>query len=321
MEHPVKDVRHVIRSLCQGTSQEQRDAINRYYVPSASFVHPFCRVPSFKAVKVPGIGEVDSRMLVLVVYKWYKIMSPKIDVDIESVVFDQRANLLYVTAKQTFSIWAIPFHKAPVRLVTVLHLVPDQPQQQQQPSSQPQLNGTAHNSNGNGNGNDHTENNTSSSSSRDRRDGHAHPTPHEAGGALGEADDEPTFAEVASTAVATGNAAEKSKERRLHSQIQETETADDSRSSSQRRNGTSTGNGHGPMRYRIQKQEDLYQVNEFLKFLFMAPGASVYGFVQLVSTFMCLLGVVILGPLVGMVMPEQRDRFRVGNESTNRHAS
>lgn len=68
--HKVKDIRGVIRSLCQGTPEEQHDAMNRYYVPSASFVHPFCRVPSFQGLRVPLIGEVDSRMLVLGIYKW-----------------------------------------------------------------------------------------------------------------------------------------------------------------------------------------------------------------------------------------------------------
>lgn len=37
-------------------------------------------------------------------------------------MFDQRSGLLYVTIRQTFALWFIPFYKAPVRLVTVLQL-------------------------------------------------------------------------------------------------------------------------------------------------------------------------------------------------------
>lgn len=58
-----------------------------------------------------------------------KILSPKIDLDIESVVFDQRTCQLYMTISQVFSIWFIPFYKAPVRLITVLQLVPSHQQQ------------------------------------------------------------------------------------------------------------------------------------------------------------------------------------------------
>lgn len=37
-------------------------------------------------------------------------------------MLDQRTNRLYVSIRQTFSMWFIPFHKAPVSLVTVLDL-------------------------------------------------------------------------------------------------------------------------------------------------------------------------------------------------------
>ncbi|KAK0715760.1 hypothetical protein B0H67DRAFT_554220 [Lasiosphaeris hirsuta] len=267
MEHPVKDIRGVIRSLCQGGFEEQQEAVLKYFTPSASLVHPYCRVPSFEAVRIPGLGDVDSRTLVLAIYRWF---------------FDQRANLLYVTLTQTFSIWLIPFHKAPVRLVTVLHLVPDQP---------PSTSAKAANHNLLTNtGNGHTT----------LPDGGVHLLPNQPETPLSKADDEPSFAEVASTVVATPNAAEKSKERRVN----HTTVTTQSRSSSA--SGTSGGGGGGgggrtSTRYRIQRQEDLYQVNDSLRFLFMAPGAAVYACWQLFSTFMCLLGVVFLGPVVRML--------------------
>lgn len=37
-------------------------------------------------------------------------------------VFDQRTGQLFVSIRQTFAVWFVPFYKAPVRLVTVLQL-------------------------------------------------------------------------------------------------------------------------------------------------------------------------------------------------------
>lgn len=68
----VKEVRNVIRSLTQGTPDEQQDAVYRYFLPGASFMHPFCRVPSFVGLKVPGTGELDSRALIVAILKWCK---------------------------------------------------------------------------------------------------------------------------------------------------------------------------------------------------------------------------------------------------------
>ncbi|KAM7218566.1 hypothetical protein V8F06_006030 [Rhypophila decipiens] len=262
MEHPVRDVRNVIRALCQGSPQEQSDAVNRYFVPSASFVHPFCRVPSFEGLELPIIGaKLDSRTLVLAIFKWYKILSPKIELEIDSVVFDQRSNLLYLTIHQVFSIWFIPFYKAPVKLVTVLHLVP---------SNQQQNNG---NSNGNGGGdNDGTPN---------------HDQPNSYHHLNGTGEDEPSYAEVAA-----GEAHPSS-----------------SPSSPPRHGNNSSGgsrsqsSGGGSTRYLIKKQEDYYQVNEFLKFVLGMPGAYLWYGWQVLSTFFCILGAVFLGPVTYFVGP------------------
>ncbi|KAK0751129.1 hypothetical protein B0T18DRAFT_401814 [Schizothecium vesticola] len=261
MEHPVKDIRNVLRSLTQGSPEEQHDAITRYFTPSASFIHPFCRVPSFSDIRVPfSGGTINSRALILAIYKWYKILSPRVDIEIESTVFDERANLLYLTAHQTFSLWFLPFHQArAVRLVTVLHLV-----------AEPLLPNGVH---------------------------PTLPSPI-ATTPLGEAPAEPTFAEVASTAVDTSDvvdAATGKPERRL-AQAASTTTA------------VSVGGGgsEGGGRYRIDKQEDLYQVNEFLKFVAMTPGAVVYGWWQLFSTALCILGVLLLGPVVRAVGLEEQ---------------
>ncbi|KAF2195253.1 hypothetical protein K469DRAFT_698822 [Zopfia rhizophila CBS 207.26] len=54
--------------------------------------------------------------------RWYKILSPKIDITVHSVAFDEPNLLLYVNISQVFRIWIIPFYRAPVSLVTVLKL-------------------------------------------------------------------------------------------------------------------------------------------------------------------------------------------------------
>ncbi len=66
--------------------------------------------------------------------------------------------------------------------------------------------------------------------------------------------------------------------------------------------GSSSGS-FAPTRYVITKQQDLYQVNEFFKFVAMTPGSVVAGFLQLLATLLCLAGSVVLGPFVNAVWP------------------
>ncbi|KAJ4300325.1 hypothetical protein N0V88_002998 [Collariella sp. IMI 366227] len=65
-----EEIKTVIESLTQGTPEEQHDAIYRYFAPGATFSHPFCRVPSFKKLHLPGVGELDSRALITAIYRW-----------------------------------------------------------------------------------------------------------------------------------------------------------------------------------------------------------------------------------------------------------
>lgn len=59
------------------------------------------------------------------IYRWYKILSPVIELDVTSVAFDKTNNILYVGVKQRFRIWPlIPVgYAADVKLVTKLRLV------------------------------------------------------------------------------------------------------------------------------------------------------------------------------------------------------
>ncbi|PWY88244.1 hypothetical protein BO70DRAFT_427058 [Aspergillus heteromorphus CBS 117.55] len=115
MEDPVREIPTVIQHLVSSRPQDQHRTIQKYFTPSAAFIHPFCRVPSYDG----------SRWAVEKIYQWYKIMSPTIALGVESVAYDKPNQKLYVTMHQTFSIWLIPFHSSPVHLTTVLSLTTD----------------------------------------------------------------------------------------------------------------------------------------------------------------------------------------------------
>ncbi|KAL6884831.1 hypothetical protein HDV57DRAFT_491412 [Trichoderma longibrachiatum] len=124
MENPVQEIPAVINALTKGTPQQQQDTLNTYFLSNASFIHPFCRVPSIPRGAVPLARDLDSRWLILGIYRWYRTLSPKISLTVDSSVFDQRTNTLYVSIRQTFSIWFIPLHSAKnVKLLSVLRLV------------------------------------------------------------------------------------------------------------------------------------------------------------------------------------------------------
>ncbi|OKL63424.1 hypothetical protein UA08_01183 [Talaromyces atroroseus] len=112
MEDPVREIPTVIELLTESPPTLQASTVEKFFTPNASFTHPFCRTLSFNG----------SRWLVLAIYRFYKIMSPRIDLQVKSVAFDQEHLKLYVTISQIFSIFIIPFYIAPVTLTTVLTL-------------------------------------------------------------------------------------------------------------------------------------------------------------------------------------------------------
>ncbi|KAL9014467.1 MAG: hypothetical protein Q9173_000903 [Seirophora scorigena] len=117
MEDPVAEIPRVIRLLTQSQPSTQRATIEKYFTPSASFTHPICRTGSYEG----------SRWLIWCIYRWYKIMSPRIEISIDGVAYDEKNRTLYVNIHQVFRLWIIPFFSAPVALTTVLKLVRDPP--------------------------------------------------------------------------------------------------------------------------------------------------------------------------------------------------
>jgi hypothetical protein len=112
MEDPVRDIPTVIKLLTQSPPTIQAYTIEKFFTPNASFSHPFCRTWSFNG----------SRWLVQMIYRFYKIMSPRIELDVKSIAFDEEHLKLYVTISQIFSVFLVPFYSAPVTLTTVLTL-------------------------------------------------------------------------------------------------------------------------------------------------------------------------------------------------------
>lgn len=179
-----------------------------------------------------------------------------------------------MTSAQTFSLWFVPFHKAPVRLVTVLSLVP---------------------SDANGH---HNSNNTTGGGGRQVNGVHDKSD--------GDESEDPSYADVLSAApgATTGNNLdEHSAANAVAERTQPPLPPKKANNSSQQQVSSPTSSSSSHPRYLIQKHEDFYQVNEFLKFLFSTPGAAVWAAWQLSSTLLCVVGTLLLAPLMRVVAP------------------
>lgn len=122
MENPEKDIHEVLEGLCKGNIQEQTATVTKYFLPDAAFEHPYCRVPSFSDTSLLGLSTLNSRWVILMIYRLYRMLSPNIEFHVKSCVFDKANRILYLNLWQTFSVWFIPFYSARVHLVSVLTL-------------------------------------------------------------------------------------------------------------------------------------------------------------------------------------------------------
>ena len=123
MEDPVQEISNIIHTLTQALPSQQKAAIEQYFTPTASFTHPFCATSSWSTnIAVPYFGSLNSRLAILGIYRWYKILSPHISLTVESVTFNEGTSKLYVDIHQHFRLWIVPFYDADVRLTTILQL-------------------------------------------------------------------------------------------------------------------------------------------------------------------------------------------------------
>ena len=122
MEHPVDEIEAIIHTLTQAVPSKQTAAVETYFVPTAEFEHPFCATGTWTA-DLPVVGQLNSRWAILQIYQWYKILSPRIELEVERVTMNENELKLYVDIHQHFRLWFVPFYDADVRLTTVLDLV------------------------------------------------------------------------------------------------------------------------------------------------------------------------------------------------------
>jgi ATP-dependent Clp protease adapter protein ClpS len=230
MEDPIHEISDVIHTLTQSPPSQQAACVESYFTPTASFTHPFCRTYSFGSEYLPHVGgaSLSSRWFILKIYQWYKILSPHIDLEIESVAFDAQNLLLYVSIHQIFKIQWIPFHNSDVRLTTVLKLVEDEARKHEI-----------------------EEFSTKQAKKMLKNDYAALRAPHK--------------------------------------------------------------------RYLIQAQNDLYQTNEFVKFVFFFGGSSVIMAWQFFATFACVLGAVIMWPVTYLSDVAYERQEAMEEEAKSRH--
>jgi hypothetical protein len=113
----------LICALTQSSPSIQQSTLDAYFLPNASFSHPFVRTGSFDISHIHS--TLTSRYLISRIYLWYKILSPHISLSVSSATFDSSSGIAYATVNQRFAIWFIPFYKADVMLVVRLQLLQD----------------------------------------------------------------------------------------------------------------------------------------------------------------------------------------------------
>jgi len=113
MNDPSTEIAGVIRLICTARNHEdQQQAIVRYFAPDAGFQHPLCTVKRGR----------NSRGAIVGIYRWYRNMSPTLDLHVESTKYDEQLNIVYVNIVQTFHVWLSPLKPAPSRLLVRVDL-------------------------------------------------------------------------------------------------------------------------------------------------------------------------------------------------------
>ncbi|PSR81899.1 hypothetical protein BD289DRAFT_454598 [Coniella lustricola] len=243
MQNPDQEARQIVRSLCQGTAAEQRRTLDRFFTPDFAFVHPFCAVPPFAERRVGfgggddrrwGVG-VSSRDVVRCVFQWYRMLSPKIEIEVDSVLHDQARNKLFLDIRQTFSVWFIPAYHAHVRLVTILDLVP----------------------------------------AYDDNQKHYHHQPA-------------NFHEPLDKLLSNNDDTHQETIKRHHSSSSSPSSPNNINTILTNSDSNNKSNSNG-RKWLISRQEDLYQVNEFLRFAGPTPLPFLWSLFQLGATAVCVL--------------------------------
>ncbi|KAJ3543547.1 hypothetical protein NM688_g5843 [Phlebia brevispora] len=112
MEDPAREIGKIITLLTTTPSPDvQKAAILKYFAPDAALRHPLCIVD----------GGPGSRDVLVHVFQWYRIVSPRLEMDIRNTTFNPSTNELFVEVVQVFHNRWSPFRAAPARVL--IHLV------------------------------------------------------------------------------------------------------------------------------------------------------------------------------------------------------
>ncbi|KAI0051319.1 hypothetical protein FA95DRAFT_1587260 [Auriscalpium vulgare] len=113
MQNPAEDIEKVVQLLTTSASPDiQKAAVQKYFTSDAAFHHPVVTVASAPA----------SRESILGIFQWYRIISPHIDLTVNSVSYDEAQSTVYLDITQKFHMRLSPFGPAPARLITLLRL-------------------------------------------------------------------------------------------------------------------------------------------------------------------------------------------------------
>ncbi|KAH8105228.1 hypothetical protein BXZ70DRAFT_887220 [Cristinia sonorae] len=115
MENPEKEITQVVKALtCAETPEGQKAAIEKYYAIDAGFRHPLCTV----------LSGPNSRNSILGIYQWYRVLSPEISLEVQSVTYNESKQELFLEVAQRFHIRWSPLQPSPARLIVHIVLTP-----------------------------------------------------------------------------------------------------------------------------------------------------------------------------------------------------
>ncbi|KAF9442709.1 hypothetical protein P691DRAFT_810225 [Macrolepiota fuliginosa MF-IS2] len=113
MQNPEEEITNIILRLTSSPSPDvQRRTVEQYMTSDVAFRHPICAVES----------GPNSRKTVLGIYQWYRVLSPHINLTVNSVVWDPQHNYVFLDIVQWFKLFFLPIGPAPARLCVRLTL-------------------------------------------------------------------------------------------------------------------------------------------------------------------------------------------------------
>ncbi|KAL0948346.1 hypothetical protein HGRIS_010932 [Hohenbuehelia grisea] len=113
MQNPAQEISSVVKDLTTASTADfQQSVLQRYFTHDAAFRHPLCSVEAAHG----------SRDKLLGIYQWYRVMSPRLQLEVKSVSENLDENTLLLDVVQTFHIFLSPFKPAPSHLLVRLTL-------------------------------------------------------------------------------------------------------------------------------------------------------------------------------------------------------